>query len=121
VTKGSPWDELHPEEINIVRQAVAFGDPITRRHLAPAAIAEADRVLRTQNRNAIPRAWIGLIVSLPLALFGVATGASAQTFTGVALAILAGGTLIWNKGHPVPEARRAAATKASAERLLREE
>ena len=111
----STWDDLSPIEIDIVRKAVAAGEPITDPHLAPAAISEAERV-RRENR----RVWARLIITA-LALAGFAVyQASGGEFVQAAIAGTVGAALIAYWQWQSTDVRRAAATKASAEALLRE-
>jgi hypothetical protein len=112
----STWDDLDPEEIRLVRQAVDAGEPITDVRLAPAAISEAERV-RRRNRAA----WARLI-AIAVALLGVAVWElSGGHLLRAALAGTVGVLMLAYWRWQSPATRRAAITKASAEQLLRDE
>jgi hypothetical protein len=112
----STWDDLGPIEIDIVRKAVAAGAPITDPHLAPAAISEAERVRRA-NRSSWARLIVTAIALGGFAVFQLTGGKVVQgVVAGIAAAALIG---FWQ--WQSPDVRRARATKASAEALLRGE
>jgi hypothetical protein len=112
----STWDDLDPEEIRLVRQAVNAGEPITDVRLAPAAIAEAERV-RRRNRAA----WARLI-AIAVALLGVGIWElSGSHFLKGTVAVAVGVAMLVYWRWQSPATRKAAITKASAETLLREE
>lgn len=115
VPTGSSWDDLDPEAVDVVRKAVASGEPITDPGLAPAAIGEAERVRRA-NRAAWARLIAVALALIGFALFELAGGG----FVKAAIAGSAGALLLAFWRWQSPAVRHAAVTRASAEALLQD-
>ena len=115
VPSWSTWDDLDPEDMDAVRDAVAGGEPITDANLAPAAISEAERVRRA-NRAAWARVIVIAIALIGFAVYELSGGDWLKGTVAGVIGILLLGFWQWQS----PAVRRAAATRASAEDLLRE-
>jgi hypothetical protein len=109
--------DLDPEERSIVRQLVATGQPVTRVRLAPATIEEADQVRRADPPDR-GHLLATLIFAMGVIVGGIAEGHVGAVALGLGILAITTARVWWRRGHPSPAARRAAATKASAERLL---